>query len=337
MGAIALIATTLFFPLNYLLMFGGEPANGNVFKENTFPFEAEVRGVERSKGEEVFLESILPVATYQPVRNDEAYDIAIPDAHASLVLDSGSGAILHEKNANQRRQVASLTKIMTATLVVENVPDLSDEVVIPREVLRVPGTTIGCPRSGYCIGQRLVEGERISVRSLLEAMLTNSTNDAATALAIHVGGTQENFVNMMNEKAKSMGLSDTNFCTPSGLEIDGKEETCYSTAYDIGKIVSYSLRHDIIWEIFKIPEDTIYSIDGKYQHHIGNTNRLLNEMPSMIGAKTGFTPMAGYSLFMAARDESGKHKIITVVLDDPYRWDDAQEMVEWAYNSFSWQ
>ena len=339
MGIFSIAAAILIFPLNFILPLYSYPHIGQAQTSSEVEYsESQVKGVEQErKDNEIFLESVLPVAVYQPVRKENSFDIAVPDAHAFLVLDADSGAILHEKNANEKKQVASLTKIMTAVLIIENVEDLQEDVTITKEALYIPGTTIGCPRSGYCIGQRLVEGEKISVENLLKAMLMNSTNDAATALAIHIGESQDKFVEMMNEKARSLGLKNTNFCTPSGLEIDGEEESCYSTAYDIGEITAYSLNYEVIWDMMKIPEADLYSSDGKYQHHVGNTNRLLNEMEGMIGAKTGFTPMAGYSLLMSACDQSGKHKIITVILDDPYRWNDAEKLISWAYKNYSWK
>jgi D-alanyl-D-alanine carboxypeptidase len=143
----------------------------------------------------------------------------------------------------------------------------------------------------------------------------------------------------MNKKAKELGLSDTNFCTASGLDLDDEVAAagCYSSAYDIARIAAYSLRYDTIWKIARMPNNSIVtSADGKIQHTILNTDQLLDQMPNIIGAKTGFTPLAGYSLLMVVSDPSTKHKIIGVVLDDPQRWQDIKTMVNWTFNSYSW-
>lgn len=290
-----------------------------------------------SKNSDITLQKVFPIVDYQPLRKEGTSDLNISNAHSALVLDVDSGTILHYQNGKEIRQIASLTKMMTAILVVENVQDLDELVTIDEEMKNVDGTRVGCPRTGYCIGTQLQVGEEISVRSLLKAMLMNSANDAATALGKHVGGSVDNFVEMMNDRAKELGLTDSNFCTPSGLEITGMEETCYSTAYDIARIVSYSMQYEIIWDILKIPEDTIYSADGKYSHDLRSTNKVLGTMPNCLGAKTGFTPLAGQSLIMGIENKESGKRIVAVVLDDPYRWQDVQVMADWVFDSYEWR
>ena len=178
----------------------------------------------------------------------------------------------------------------------------------------------------------------MSVENLLKAMLMNSANDAAIALAKHVSGTEKNFVELMNKKAYELGIRDSNFCTASGLEIDGEESECYSSAYDIARIAAYSMKYDLIWEIMRLPNNlTVYSSDGKYSHEIINTDIVMDQISGFLGGKTGFTPLAGHSLLMAAADPNQKHKIISVVLDDPYRWRDIKTMVNWAFEAYEWR
>jgi len=298
----------------------------------------QVMGVEKSQERgSIFAKSEAALAP-QPIRNPDVVDLRVVNAHASLILDVDSGTILHYEKGRERRQIASLTKIMTAVLVMENVKDLNEEAVVSSDAVYTEGTRVGCPRSGYCISQRLKVGEKLRVIDLMKAMLMNSANDAAEALAEHVGGTEEKFVEMMNQKAKEMGLGDTNFCSASGLEPNEGVENCYSSAYDIARIAAYSMRFEKIWEIFQLPNNTqIYSIDGTYEHTILNTDILVNEIPQCLGGKTGFTPLAGYSLLLAANDETEKHKIIAVVLNDPYRWEDARKMLNWAFQSYTWR
>ncbi|MCK9379095.1 MAG: serine hydrolase [Candidatus Moranbacteria bacterium] len=307
-----------------------EEVAGNIFRNNEDNF-----GGDKS-GRDIFFENKTPLSQFQPERKEKVDDLVLPDAHASLILDVDSGTILHYSNGKERRQIASLTKLMTAILVMERVKDLDEAVTIGDEVY-IEGTKVGCPRSGYCIGQRLQVGEQISARSLLTAMLMNSANDAATALGKHIGGSIEGFSELMNARANELGLRDSHFCTPSGLEIDGHENECYSTAYDIARIAAYSMKFDLIWDIMRMPPHTIYSIDGKLAHDILNTDQVLDQVPNCLGGKTGFTPLAGSSLLMGATDSTGKHKIVAVLLDDPYRWQDIKTMIDWTFDSCEWK
>jgi D-alanyl-D-alanine carboxypeptidase (penicillin-binding protein 5/6) len=258
-------------------------------------------------------------------------------AGSSVVIDVDSGTILHYENGRKQTQIASLTKMMTAILTIENIPDLNTAVTIKKEGLRVDGTVVGCPTSVFCNGNRMYAGEKVQAIDLLKATLLNSANDAATSLAIHISGTPENFVDKMNEKAKSMGLIDTHFCTPSGLEIDGRENECYSSAYDIARIAAASMQYELIWDIMKIVEGQFYSTDGKYMHLLKNTDLLLGNISNCLGGKTGFTPLAGKSLLMGSTDPTGKHRVIAVLLNDEKRWDDMRVLLNWVYNSYEWK
>ncbi len=339
------IFTVTFLPFLFLALAHARGFFSFFEKEKTLTEEevnyhsGEVLGEMSGKQQNLFSKgNLFNITHFVPIRKEGFSDLVISGAHASVILDVDSGTLLHYNNGKEKRQIASLTKIMTAILVVENVSDLDEEVVIDEDSIYTEGTRIGCPRSGYCIGERLKVGEKISVRSLLEAMLMNSANDAATALGKYVGGGSiDNFVKMMNEKAKEIGLNDSYFCTPSGLEIEGQESQCYSTAYDIARIGAYSMNYKIIWDIMRFPNKTIYSTDGKYAHEIFNTDRLLGEDHDYLGGKTGFTPLAGYSLLMGASDDTKKHRIVAVVLDDPYRWQDIKTMFDWAFQSYEWK
>lgn len=271
-----------------------------------------------------------------PTRKKDVADIKIW-ASSSVVIDADTGTIIHYDNGRNRTQIASLTKMMTAILVMENIEDLDEEVTITKEMLRADGTVVGCPTSVFCNGNRMFVGEKVHAKDLMRAMLMNSANDSANALGAHIAGSKEKFVDMMNEKAKDMGLKDTHFCTPSGLEIDGQEDQCYSSAYDIARIASYSLKYETIWDIMKIPDGKFYSTDGKYVHELKNTDMLLTTLPNCIGGKTGFTPLAGKSLMTGAEDPTGDHKIIAVILNDEQRWDDMRTLVGWTFDNYKWQ
>ncbi len=273
---------------------------------------------------------------FRPEKKPYALNLAVTTAHAAIILDADSGSILYDRNGNERRQVASLTKMFTTLIVVERVKNLDELVTIGDEIY-IEGTRVGCPRSGFCNGERLKVGEKISVRNLLYAALMNSANDAATALGKHVGGSIEGFANIMNERAKSLGLENSHFCTPSGLEPEGRESECYSSAKDMATITAAALKYQILWEMMRTERKIISSADGTYEHEIFNTNELLGQFPNLLGTKTGFTPLAGRSLLAAATDESGEHRVIAVVLDDLYRWESIRSMFKWSFSSFDWR
>ncbi len=284
----------------------------------------------------IFKENRFLTTSFRPVKKPYALNIAIPSAHAAIIIDADSGTILYDQNANTKRQVASLTKMLTSLIVIERVRDL-DSVVIIGDEIYIEGTRVGCPRSGFCDGERLKEGEQVTVHNLLKAMLMNSANDAATALGKYIGGTQDGFAKIMNARAKELGLSNSNFCTPSGLETDGYETNCYSTAHDMAIIGSETLKHPELWEIMRSEKMKFTSVDGKYEHEIFNTDELLGQFPNLLGTKTGFTPLAGRSLLAAATDDDGKHPIIAVVLDDTIRFESIRSMFHWSFGSFDWK
>ena len=328
---------------SFLLASGKEKENVDYTVSLAFDGSEKVLGSSTQKNPEsatgynaVSVEHLVSWEKIKPSLKENSSETVFPTAHASVILDADSGTILHFSSGKERRQIASLTKIMTAVLVSENIENFDEVVTITRDMLNVEGTVIGCPRSGYCIDTRLQVGEKITVRNLMKAMLMNSANDAATALALHMDGNVGKFSERMNKRARDLGFWDSHFCTPSGLEIDG--EDCYSSAYDIARITAKALEYEKIWEFMNLPSGlTISSVDGKYSHQILNTNALLGEYPGLLGTKTGFTPNAGYSLLAVAQDPLKKHTIVAVVLDDPYRWNTIKDMFSWAFVSHEWK
>jgi len=259
-------------------------------------------------------------------------------AKSAVVIDAETKTVLHNQNSKERRAIASLTKIMTAVLVVEKIADMKNEIVtIGEDTVNTKGTIIGCPNSGYCVSTRLQVREKISAWNLFQAMIMNSTNDAAVALASHIAGSEKEFVKMMNAKARELGLTDTNFCNASGLDYEQNPGKCYSTAYDLARIVAHSLQYEQIWNTMKIHNQEIYSVDGELKHVIGNTNKLLGQMSNYLGGKTGFTYEAGKCLMGVARNpEKEEVKVVGVVLDDYYRWEDMKSMLTWSFQAYRW-
>lgn len=302
--------------------------------------EGVVLGV-RDNRESVFGAQWLPVESRQQALVSVPSQViaGVPDlsqAHAAYVVDAASGQKLAGHDEHERRQIASLTKIMTALLVMESGISLSEVVVVDEESLQRDGTLVGCPSSTNCVGQRLVVGERITVDSLLHAMLMNSANDSAVLLAKKVsGGSEQEFVRLMNQRVETLGLTDTHFCTANGLEPDGREEECYSSAYDVAQIVRKALSYPHLWDIMRTGPITIQSVDGRYTHEIYSTNQLRDQYVPLLGAKTGFTPAAGQSLLAAAQVDG--HVVVGVLLDDPFRFEDMKSVFGWSFRVFEWK
>ncbi len=336
------ILTILLAPFLPIFFYGNFAHSDEVLSMYSEKNVGMVMGEKEMKEESFARQSTFPVEEKNmsapiPMRKEDASDLKIW-ASSSVVIDVRSGTILHYDNGRKQTQVASLTKIMTAILTMEHLNNLNEEVVITREGLILPGTVVGCPRSGYCLSNRMYVGEKVRVVDLLKAALMNSANDAATMLGIHIAGTEEKFVEMMNNKANDLGLRDTNFCTPSGLETDGKESECYSSAYDLARIAAYSLKYEKIWEIMRIPEDRFFSTDGKYMHELKSTTfSSLEGISGCLGGKTGFTPLAGKSLMVGAESPDGKNKIVVVILNDETRWQDTKTLINWAFNNYIWK
>jgi D-alanyl-D-alanine carboxypeptidase len=340
--ALSLLGFMIFLGLSFFVFhktIGSTHTGTIIISQKDVPADAMVEGAIDSKESAmpISFESRAQAVQILPYKKPNTASLYVAGAHAAVVLDADSGTVLHEYASHDQRQIASLTKLMTAMIAVERIKNLDEAVTIPEEAVYADGTKVGCPRSGYCIGNRFKVGEQVSVRNLLKAALMNSANDAAISLGMYIGGTQAKFADIMNKRAVELGLKDTHFCTPSGLEIDGRESECYSSAYDIAQITAHSLQYDVLWETMRLPNMTITSIDGKQSHDIFNTDALLNQYPNLLGTKTGFTPLAGYSLLAVATDATTKHRVVSVVLDDSQRWQDIQQMFAWAFNSFTWQ
>lgn len=221
----------------------------------------------------------------------EFTDIKVP---AAVVMDFESGRILFEKNANEQRKMASLTKIMTSILLVENC-NLDELIEVPKEAAYIGGSTVG-----------LKKGDKVTARSLLYGMLLPSGNDCAVTVAIHLGGTIENFAKMMTNKAIKLGLTDTSFANPHGLDAD----THYTSARSMAIITRYALNNKYINEIVNTKTATINF--GSFTKTLNNTNALLSGYDKADGVKTGFTN--GANRCLAASASNGTNRYIAVVL-----------------------
>ena len=240
-------------------------------------------------------------------------------AKAAWAVDLDSGAIFYKKEAFERMAIASITKIMTALVVFAEL-DLKDVVTVPRVAAEISGSRAG-----------LLVGENISVLNLLRALLIDSGNDAAYALAYHYGeGKLEPFVAAMNKRAASLGLKDTSFSNPAGFDADEN----YATAYDVSLLVRTALNEALLRDIVSTKKMTIYSKDGVKSHHLVNTNQLLGGYLAVTGVKTGRTNAAGQSL-VSLSERDGK-KVLSVVLNSPDRFQESKILLDWVYTAFQW-
>ena len=233
------------------------------------------------------------------------------------VYDRLSGRCIYGKDENKQTAMASTTKIMSAVIIVENC-NLEDIVTVTAKAAGVGGSRLG-----------LHTDDKISVNDLLYGLMLRSGNDAAVALAIHTAGSVEEFAKLMNQKAEVLGLTNTHFVTPHGL--DNSEH--YTTAYELAKITDYALKNETIAKIVKTKTTTI-SINGNPMQ-INNTNELLGNVNGVYGVKTGFTNNAGRCLVTSVK--RGDMDLIIVVLGADTRKDrasDSMKLIEYAYKRY---
>jgi D-alanyl-D-alanine carboxypeptidase (penicillin-binding protein 5/6) len=257
-----------------------------------------------------------------PVKNVEMVQPDI-EAKSALVMDLDSGIILYEKNPYTRMSMASLTKIMTAVIIMES-HDLDEVVTIDENYGSFPESKTG-------VKIWLQQGEQITVGNLLTALLVRSAGDAALALAKYHSGSVEDFVEEMNKRAREMNLMDTNFINPVGVDDDNH----YSSSYDLALLTKRALRIPIFKSIVRMKEAEISSTNGRIKHAFKSTNYLLNSYLDIRGVKTGTTDSAGESVINLARGENGQ-EIIAVLLNSPDRFQENKSVIDWVFRSYRW-
>ncbi len=225
------------------------------------------------------------------------------EASSVIVLEPTTGEIIYERNSHERRHPASMTKIMTMLLVVE---------AIEKDLIKWDDiVTVSANAASMGGSQILLEtNEQMSVYDLFKGLAVASGNDAAVALAEKVAGSEELFVNMMNEKAKKLGLKDTNFKNPHGLD----EANHYSSAYDMAIMAKELVKHEKVLEFTSIYEDYLRK-DTDRVFWLVNTNKLVRFYKGVDGLKTGYTSEAGYCMTATAKIDD--MRIITVVMGEP--------------------
>ena len=234
-------------------------------------------------------------------------------AVSAVLIEAETGTVLYQKNAGERRAMASTTKIMTALLTIE-AGDLDREFTVDPLAIRVEGTSMG-----------LQEGDRVSRRDLLYGILLPSGNDAANAAAVSVSGSIPEFVKLMNSKAQELGLSDTHFVTPSGLDADGH----YTTALDLARLTAYAMKEETFREIVACRSAEVEFGNPPYKRTLYNSNKMLARYDGAIGVKTGFTDNARRCLVSAA--ERDGVTLIAVTLNAGDDWNDHTKMLDYGF------
>lgn len=253
---------------------------------------------------------VLSLALIFAVKIPAQAELAV-SAKAAILMHADSGRVLYEKNADEHMLIASTTKIMTAIVVLEHC-ELDDLVEVDSRSAGIEGSSM-----------YLKAGESYTVEDLLYGLLLVSGNDAASALALHVADSMEEFAELMNAKAAELGMTESSFKNAHGLD----EEGHYSTARDMAKLAAYCMGNE-----------DFARIAGTVSHTVGeqtlvNHNRLLREYDGCLGLKTGYTMAAGRTLVTCAERDGARY--VCVTLNDPADWDDHKALYDWAFANYS--
>lgn len=246
------------------------------------------------------------------------------NATSAIMLEASTGEIIFQKNVNEKRPPASMTKMMSMLLIMENIEKgnltFEEEVTASAYASSMGGSQIF-----------LKAGEKMKVEDLLKGIAIGSGNDATVAMAERIAGTEEAFVKLMNDRAKELGLNNTNFKNSTGLDV----ENHYSTAYDMSVIARELVKHKKILEFTGTYEDYLRK-DSASPFWLVNTNRLVRFYQGVDGLKTGYTKEAGYCLTSTA--EKDNMRLITVVMNEPstqIRNGETSSMLDYGFNMYS--
>ncbi len=239
-------------------------------------------------------------------------------ARSAILMEQDSGRILYQKDANEVRRIASITKIMTAILAIES-GKMDDLVKVSDRAVRAEGSSI-----------YLKAGEKIKLEDLVYGLMLRSGNDSAVAIAEHVGGSLEGFGFLMNKKAEEIGMKNTHFANPHGLD---DHEDHYSTAYDMALLTRYAMNNEIYQKIAGTKVHRAPNPNESWDRVWKNKNRLLTELYEYCtGGKTGYTKRAKRTLVTTA--SKGSLNLIAVTLNGPDDWNDHINMYETAFKTY---
>ncbi len=248
---------------------------------------------------------------------------------AILAMDLGSGKVLLSERARRSQPIASISKLMTALIILEN-HALDEIATVPREATGIKSSTID-----------VYEYEQFTVKTLLEAVLISSANDAAVTLAAFHSGSEEEFVKVMNQRAKDLNFHSAKFYNSTGLDIvDKNDETNVwgnsMSAYDVMTLSRILLQSKFVRETVAKPHFYGTSVDEKFFHEKPTTNQLLGSFLNLKGMKTGFTYLAG-ECFVALGETSGGDEVLTIILGSNDRFGETKKLLSWIYDAFEWR
>jgi D-alanyl-D-alanine carboxypeptidase (penicillin-binding protein 5/6) len=238
-------------------------------------------------------------------------------AEAAALIDVASGRLLYSQQGDKPMLIASLTKIMTAIVAIEH-GNLSDKVKVSSSAYRKEGSSL-----------YLKLGEEMKLSDMLYGMMLRSGNDAATAIAEHIGGSEEGFVYMMNEKARQIGMEHTQFRNPTGLNQDSH----YSTANDMARLVAYAMRNPTFRDIVRTKMKTAPNPGENWDYKWMNKNKMLTLYDGADGVKTGYTKLAKRCLASSAT--RGGRQLAVITLNDPDDWNDHARLLDYGFAHFS--
>ncbi len=259
----------------------------------------------------------LPTEAVIPIRKPQTIFPSLT-AQAAIVIDTESGAILYSKNADVQLYPASITKMMTAVLVLENYP--LEKTITVQDESEALGNTM-----------HLRHGEIITVENLLKGLLIASGNDAAFALADAYPTGYQGFVDRMNERAHQWNMENTVFRNVSGVEQEGH----LTTARDLATLAKEAMKNEFFRETVKTQALDIHDITGQETHHLISTNQLLGKVGGVEGIKTGWTTQAGECLITQTTRDG--RTIITVVLNSGDRFGESTVLIDWAFGGHVWE
>lgn len=259
---------------------------------------------------------LLASVLFVPVGASAAPTAISTNARAAALIDVESGRILYSSRGNERMKIASLTKIMTAIVAIEH-GNLSDAVRTSRRAAGKEGSSI-----------YLKVGEEMSLQNLLYGLMLRSGNDAATAIAEHVGGSEEGFVYLMNKKAELLGLENTRFANPHGLD----DADHYSSANDMAKLTAYALRNAVFRDIVKTRVKAVPNPNDSWDYKWTNKNKMLALYEGADGVKTGYTKQA-FRCLVSSATRNGQ-QLAAVTLNDGDDWADHRRLLDWGFGNY---
>lgn len=281
---------------------------------------------------------VLGISTVSTVLHVQAEDEVQMDAsqlyaQSAVLMDGESGRVLFEKGGGEERPMASTTKIMTCILALEK-GNLNDIVTVSEEAARQPEVHLG-----------MKEGDQFYMEDLLYSIMLESHNDSAWAVAEHISGSVEEFSNLMDQKAKELGCSHTNFVTPNGLDGEDEDGIHRTTAEELARIMQYCImespQKEAFLQITQTKTRTFQDTTGKKQFTCNNHNAFLNMMEGALTGKTGFTGEAGYCYVGVVRQ--GDRTLIVALLacgwpnNKNYKWVDMKKLVQYGLDQFEYR